>query len=268
MSSKLWLNGEAATLADVAHLALLPYGHFTSMHVAAGCVRGLHLHLQRLDRGSRLLFGHGLPPEDVRALLRAALAGSTDPCAVRITVYSRALTLDHPEGRLAPDVLIRVTPAAIRPPAPPLSLNVLPYEREMPAVKHVATLGLLYHRRQARASGFDDALFVNRAGEISEASVWNIGFIDAEGDIVWPDALRLPGVTMDLLQTGLRQAGWSQRCAPVLRADLGQFRGAFLCNAREAVQPVARIDHHQYGVDAGRLQRLRDCWEAQPAERI
>lgn len=265
---ELYLNGGAVAVDDLARLALTPYGHFTSGVIEDGGLRGLHLHLQRLDRASRLLFGHGLPAEDVRGLLRSALAGRGGRFGMRITIYARAFQLDHVSGRFVPDVLIRLSPDPATTAAAPLALQCIPYEREMPAIKHIATLGLLYHRRQARASHCDDALFVNRAGEISEASVWNIGFIDGDGGIVWPDALVLPGITMQLLQSGLRQVGWASTTAPVPRADLDRFRGAFLCNARTAVQPVGRIDHHHYAPDPVLIARLLAVWETQPAERI
>ena len=35
------------------------YGHFTAMQVRAGCVRGLDLHLRRLDAANRELFDAG-----------------------------------------------------------------------------------------------------------------------------------------------------------------------------------------------------------------
>lgn len=265
---ELHLNGVPPTVDDLARLALTPYGHFTSGVVEGGAWRGMHLHLQRLDRASRLLFGHGLPPEDVRQLLRAALNGRNGRFGVRITVYARDFQLERLSGRFVPDVLIRLAPDPLVAAGPPLTLQCIPYERELPAVKHIATLGLLYHRRQARASGCDDALFVNRAGEISEASVWNIGFIEADGGIVWPDALALPGVTGQLLQSGLRQRGWQSRAAAVPRASLAGFRGAFLCNARTPVQPVGRIDHHRYSPDPAIFARLYACWEEQACDRI
>lgn len=265
---ELHLNGVPPSLDDLARLALTPYGHFTSGVVEGGAWRGLHLHLQRLDRASRLLFGHGLPSEDIRHLLRAALNGRQNRFGVRITVYSRDFQLDKLSGRFVPDVLIRLAADPMTSASPPVSLQCIPYEREMPAIKHIATLGLMYHRRQARACGYDDALFVNRAGEVSEASVWNIGFIAADGGIVWPDALVLPGVTAQLLQSGLRQVGWPSCTAAVPRTALAHFRGAFLCNARIPVQPVGRIDHHCYAADPALFARLQACLHALPCERI
>ena len=41
------LNGKPATLDDLQSLALTNYGHFTSMRLENGTVRGLSLHLDR-----------------------------------------------------------------------------------------------------------------------------------------------------------------------------------------------------------------------------
>jgi branched-subunit amino acid aminotransferase/4-amino-4-deoxychorismate lyase len=51
-------------------------------------------------------------------------------------------------------------------------------------------------------AGYDNALFYNRTGHVSEASIWNICFA-TEDRIVWPAAEVLPGITMLTLQAGL-----------------------------------------------------------------
>src|SRR5690606_41633283 len=56
------------------------------------------------------------------------------------------------------------------------------YAREAPHLKHVATMGLLRARRRARLAGYDDALFTDEAGRISEGSLWNIGFIEGRSE--------------------------------------------------------------------------------------
>ncbi|AWZ17484.1 hypothetical protein DRB96_41385 [Streptomyces sp. ICC1] len=53
-------------------------------------------------------------------------------------------------------------------------------ERELPHLKHVATMGLTYQSLQARAAGCDDVLFVGRDGVLREGSVWNIAFWDGQ----------------------------------------------------------------------------------------
>ncbi|MEB0161077.1 aminotransferase class IV, partial [Pseudomonas sp. AH2 (2023)] len=80
------------------------------------------------------------------------------------------------------------------------------YAREMAHLKHNATLGLTLARRRAQAAGFDDALFVDADGLISEGSVWNLGLIQGE-TVVWPQAPQLAGTGMALIRRGLEGQG-------------------------------------------------------------
>jgi hypothetical protein len=63
---RIEIDGEPPTNAALQKLALDNLGHFTSMQVRGGSVRGLALHLARLDEGSRELFGVGLDGQRVR----------------------------------------------------------------------------------------------------------------------------------------------------------------------------------------------------------
>ena len=59
------IDGLPATPADLAHQALVNYGAYTSFRVEAGAVRGLDLHLARLEQAAVELFGDR-PGEGVR----------------------------------------------------------------------------------------------------------------------------------------------------------------------------------------------------------
>ncbi len=85
------LNGEPVEPAQLQNLALTNYGHFTSMRVDDGRVRGLSLHMARLQRDCRTLFGTDLDPERVRELARRA-APATGSTTVRVTVFDPAST--------------------------------------------------------------------------------------------------------------------------------------------------------------------------------
>ena len=49
------IDGAAATLDDLAHVALVNYGAYTSFRVEQGSVRGLDLHLARLEAEAKVL---------------------------------------------------------------------------------------------------------------------------------------------------------------------------------------------------------------------
>jgi branched-subunit amino acid aminotransferase/4-amino-4-deoxychorismate lyase len=87
------VNGASASLEQVRALALTNYGHFTSMLVQDFRVRGLSLHMERLARDCRQLFGAELDTDAVRHYVRHALPGNPGPVTVRVTVYDPALDL-------------------------------------------------------------------------------------------------------------------------------------------------------------------------------
>jgi branched-subunit amino acid aminotransferase/4-amino-4-deoxychorismate lyase len=186
-------NGRPATAAELAPLAFAGHAHFTALQVRDGRVRGLDLHLARLRNASLELFGRALPDDRLRSLLRAALAEGPADLSLTAVVHSPAgeFTPDDPAADL--DVLIRTGPAAT-PPAGPLTLTTVPYERPLAHVKHVGEVAKTHFLRRALAEGFDDAAFTDRHGRLSEATIWNLAFWDGTA-VVWPVADVLTGTT-------------------------------------------------------------------------
>jgi branched-subunit amino acid aminotransferase/4-amino-4-deoxychorismate lyase len=179
-------------------LALLNYGHFTSMRVEDHRIRGLSHHLERLVRDCRALFAVTLDRDLVRGYLRQALAGRGGALVVRVTIFDPVADLGHPATAGQPSVLV-TTRAAAGLPLPPLRVQSGVYLRDLPAVKHVGLFGALWQRRDAQLNGFDDAVFTDAESYLSEGPTWNLGVFDGE-QVIWPNAEVLPGVTMRLLQ--------------------------------------------------------------------
>ncbi|HEY0052596.1 MAG TPA: aminotransferase class IV, partial [Caulobacteraceae bacterium] len=136
------------------------------------------------------------------------------------------------------DVLIARLPPTAGPQGP-LRVKTTPYARELPHLKHAATLGLIAARRAARLAGYDDALF-NSAGVVSEGSTWNIVFVDADG-LLWPEAAMLDGVTQQLI----RQAWTGPQASRPVTVRQAQAMPAFALNAGFGLAAIAAID----GVD-------------------
>lgn len=116
---------------------------------------------------TRELFGTGLDPDRVRACLGHALRASPDAVTARVTVFSRrqdaVLRGEHTE----PDLAVTTT-APLDPRTSPVRLRTTTYERDLPHVKHAGTFGLSLRRRRAVLDGYDDVLFTDRDGRISE----------------------------------------------------------------------------------------------------
>lgn len=260
------LNGEPANAADLRALALTNYGHFTAMRAEAGGVRGLDLHLARLDASTRELFGHALDGAVIRKYVRSALGDFDGAASLRINVFSRQLHRDRMAEPAPPDVVVSVA-APRRIETTLVRLKSFRYERVLPHVKHVGTFGLFHHRRLAQLDGFDDALFVDASGAVSEASIWNIGFFDGRG-VVWPDAPALRGIAMQLLHKGLRDRGTASDSHRIAHADIGAFRSAFLTNCSCAVRPIAEIDGVRFAVDPDLDALLEACYASNVPQAI
>lgn len=253
------------TAARLAQRARLNHGHYTTMQVRGGAVRGLDLHLRRLDGASRALYDTALDAQRVRDAIRHALRDDAD-ATVRVDVFPRDWTLRAMPLPAALDVMVTVSPP-LAPITTPLRLRCVEHERFLPHIKHVGTFPLFELRRQARSAGFDDALFLDRHDHLAEGTTWNIGVWDGTR-VLWPEAPQLAGTAMQLLRLGLARAGIGSDTVRLPRAALREMRGAFACNATTVARPVRLIDNIEYDIDVGLLDRIMACHDAIPADAI
>jgi len=246
------LNGSPASGDDLRALALVNYSHFTSMRIEpGGGVRGLELHLNRLERDCREVFGAELDTSRIRELVRKAIdEASLLPITVRVTVFDPNLEMGHPGHRAEPDALVTVRPA-VNVPLPPLKATAVKFSRELPHVKHGGLMASLHCRRAAQLAGFDDALFVGPDGNITEGVTWNVGFIDGD-QVVWPAGPVLPGITARLVSESYPETATA-------RVHVDQLRGmaaAFATNVSIGVRPIASIDGVRFETEHPLLAEL------------
>lgn len=252
------LDGTALDPAHLGALALVNYGHFTSMRVEDRGVRGLSLHLDRLVRDCRRLFGAELDRERVRRCVRDTVADLGRPVLVRVTVFDPALDLADLAADAAPRVLVTTRP--VREVMTPLRLSSAVYQRDLPEVKHVGLFGAMHRLRAARRRGVDDVLFTDAHGVVCETSIANIGFLDG-ARVVWPRAEWLPGVTMRLISEFAETA--TQRVAT---DQLHELDAAFVVNAAVGVRPVGSVDHASWRQVSAVVERLRRHYTDLPLE--
>lgn len=253
----VYCNGHRASADELAG-ALVNYGHFTSLQVRGGAVQGLDLHLRRLRQGTDELFGSTLDGTQVQAWMQAALqAEGVADASLRVTVFSRAFDFRQPLQPVPVDVLVAVAPPASAP-ASPRRVCSVHYQREQPHLKHVGTFALFQHRRQALQAGFDDALFVDAHGLVSEGTTWNVAFA-RNGEVVWPQAPALRGTHERLLQAGW---GGAPRLEAVSLEQLGGFDAAIGLNAT-GVWPIAGIDGYRFAESEALGRRAGEILAAQ-----
>jgi branched-subunit amino acid aminotransferase/4-amino-4-deoxychorismate lyase len=255
---RLEIDGRAATVEKIWSLDLSSDGHFTAMQVRDRKTLGMDFHLVRLDDATRALFGVGLDGDRVRACVRHALADDIADGSVRVNVFR-----PHPADDVS--VMVSVRPPASEP-SQAQSLQTVEYGRPVPHIKRAHGFGQSYFAGLAHANGFDEALFVDSNGVISEGSITNIGFIDGDV-IVWPDAPALRGIMMQVLQRELDRANVRWRYGAVRVSDLVSFDGAFVTNSH-GMSTVARIDELHLPTDAKLMRTAARLLAAAPLDPI
>ncbi|VVD60638.1 branched-chain amino acid aminotransferase [Pandoraea iniqua] len=260
-----------ATAAELTPLAFAGYAHFTAMQIRDGGVRGLDLHLARLRQASLKMFGQALPDERIKHALRAALRAGPAEMSLVATVYSPEGEFTVAGAEAVPELLVRTGPAwtglaggnGRTGAAESLSLATFEHERVLPELKHVGEVAKTWLLRQAAARGFDDAAFKDRAGRLSEASIWNLAFWDGES-VVWPVAAMLGGTTMGILRRQLTPLGVPQREQEITVDDLPAMRGAVVMNSWTPGVAVHRIDEVSIPVDPHFVALLTQAYAREP----
>jgi branched-subunit amino acid aminotransferase/4-amino-4-deoxychorismate lyase len=219
------VNGRAAVPAEVSLLDHEGWGHFTAMQVRGGRVRGLDLHLSRLEAAHDEVYGRALDGQEVRARIRHALGARPD-ASVRVYGYWAGLIVTVREPQDTPDR--------------PHAMTAVHFQRPLARLKHVGSWGQGRFRQSAVAAGFDEGLLVDETGRISEGTITNVGFY-RDGTVIWPDAPKLDGITMLVLQRHLAAAGVPQADEQVRVQDLPGYHGMILCNSH-GWAPVGQVD--------------------------
>jgi branched-chain amino acid aminotransferase len=104
--------------------------------------------------------------------------------------------------------------------------------------------------REARSRGADEVVILNLTGEITEAAVSNIAFVQTETLVTPPlDAGILAGITRGLLlETIAACAGVPVREAAVRPEQLKDVTECLLLSSTKDVTPVASIDDYRFKV--------------------
>ncbi|MBP0459973.1 aminotransferase class IV [Streptomyces montanisoli] len=255
------INGAAPSIADLHRVAVVNYGHFTSMQVRGRRVRGLDLHLRRLEDASKELFLATPGADRIRSLLGQALAQVAGDVSARIAVFAGSGDLSVPTADVDLAVMVSLTDPVPETPQTPWRVRSIPYVRDSAHLKHTATMGLTGARRAAKSQGFDDALFTGPDGLVIEGSIWNLGLWDGE-TVTWPQAPKLPGITEQLLTSGLHRIGVPTRPRPVVVQDLARYQSAFASYSWCPAQPLASVDDISFANRSEVFTLLGKAWDS------
>lgn len=274
-----WLDGallpDAATAFPITDRGLLlGEGLFETLLAWEGTVLEQDAHLERLGRSARALaltlawsaaelgaaFTALLKANDLqrgRAVLRLTLTGGDGP---------RGLL---PPASPQPRLLITARPAA-EAPADPATVVIAPFAvaaaSPLRGHKTLSALEQVLARRHAAAAGADEALLLNTAGHLVEASAANL-FLVRDGRLLTPPLAdgALPGVTRARVLALASEAGIPATADRSLTAvDLAAADEAFLTNSLIGLRPVGSAAGRILGVGpltAKLRDALRRCWQ-------
>jgi branched-chain amino acid aminotransferase len=230
---------------------------FETLVAFGGCVLDASKHWARLRR-SAAERGIEIPWRDEELDFEVAHACSL----VNAAKKSLRLVVTRGEGlgllvseTMRPNRYLYVSPAPIQPKAIyqegiALRLSRLTFTDRGFAPKTTNYARAITALGEAKGRGFDDVLWANSEGEITEATTSNIFFVGREGDrveIVTPSVHSglLPGTTRATLLELMASAGIRAEEKVLFVEELARFDEAFVCSTVRGLVPVNRIEGHR-----------------------
>ncbi len=250
---KISING-VLTDADTARIDptdrgfTLGDGVFETIVVRKNAVRHLKAHLDRLRHGAGVL-GIPLPGDDqhLAGMIGAAItANALTEAVVRVTL-TRGPGARGLASPAKPTPTLVITAGPLPPPAEPAKVIIATVTRRnehspLSGIKHLNYLDNILARREAEATGADDAILLNTAGRVAESTVANV-FVLVDSFMLTPplDDGALPGIIRGEAIKLARAEEKSLSLEMLMRAS-----EVFLTNAL-GVRPVTHINGKAVG---------------------
>jgi branched-chain amino acid aminotransferase len=275
-TEKIWMDGELVPW-DEAKVHVLTH----TLHYGSGVFEGIRAyptsrgpavfrltdHMRRLHDSASLV--HMDIPYSVEELVAATLetvrVNEVESCYIRPIAF-----LGYGEMGLNPlpcsvNVSIAVWPWGTylgdEGVAKGVRMKISTWRRMDPNINPVAAKGTGIYinsslaKVEALNGGYDEAILLNTAGEVAEATGENV-FVVKDGVIFTPPlaAGALDGITRDSVITIARDFGYEVREQAMLRTDLYLADEAFLCGTAAEVVPIREVDDREIG-DPGEITR-------------
>lgn len=234
---------------EIQSLALYGYAVFSAFTATKNenkwKIKGLELHLARLERDSNAIFGISTDQERIKKGILFFLNSHSEQhsMVVRVTLFPKNFSLAQPEKIEDIHVLISGRPhSSVK--NKPLKLTIIDERRIFAQHKTTNMISNLYARAVAHQNGFDDALMsINNF--VTEGATWNIFFFDGI-NLVTPelsDNLLLPGITRHILIKNSSNCGFNVLEQKISISDIKNYKLAFITNAAIGVSTVTSIDN-------------------------
>lgn len=264
---KVWIDGSvvdgaAARVPVTDHGLLYGDGLFEGIRIYGGRVFRLELHLARLAAGARAI-GLTLPAtaEQLREIVcETARAFGQREAYVRLLVTRGEGPLGvDPTPCRTPRVVCIVDAISLYPPEirargldlATVSLRRPPADVLDPRVKSLNYLNSVLARLEAKRRGADEALILNLAGQIAEASVANV-FVVRDGALATPSASdgALEGITRRSVLEIAARLGLRAAERSIGRADVFAADEVFLTGTGARIAAVRSLDGAAIGAGA------------------
>ena len=264
---KVWYRNQIGDAREcrisiLDHGLLYGDGVFEGIRITGGKIFRLGDHIARFERSARAI-GLELPLRgDALAAVVLATARANDETEAYVRLVATRgvgeLGVD-PTSCVEPELFclvasLRMFPADVR--AKGLRLLTSWLRRPSsdtldPQVKSLNYLNNVLAKRDARLKGYDDAILLNQAGRVTEATGANL-FAVIDGVLVTPPTVdgALPGITRDTVMRCRRAAGASVECRSLTRYELLAAEEVFLAGSGAGLVSVASIDDTVIGTAA------------------
>jgi branched-chain amino acid aminotransferase len=253
---KVWLNGrlldeEDACVSVRDRGLLLGDGVFETLRSHKGRLPTLTAHIERLEAGAAVL-AIPVPPGDELARAARAVAREVhgEDARIRITVTSGSGPPGLGRGGELATVLVTATELPAWPAAASAVVAGWPHNERSPlaGVKTTSRADTVLALARARQEGVDEAIFLNQAGNLCEATTANV-FLVIGGRVVTPplSAGCLAGITRAQALALCAELGIDAVEADVGAHALAAADELFLTSSTRGIQPLVRLDGKPIG---------------------
>jgi len=216
------------------------FGVYETIRVVKGKPLFLSQHLERLEASAKAIgLAHEFQKTNLDAWTRALIAQTkADALNVKMLLIgarepSGAQLLIIPLAPLFPDKRLFVRGATV---------ITLEHERFMPQAKTLNMLPSYMSYLKAKAAGCYDALYINRAGCITEGTRTNFFAIRGRTLVSPPKSEILEGVTLLNVISVAEKNGYEISYENIPLPAIKDFDGAFLTSTSSKIMPLSTID--------------------------
>ena len=253
--TRVWLNGELVPAGE-ARIPVLDRGFtlgdglFETMRAYDGRIFRLDQHIERLERSAERI-GLALPNGLANAAREALLANGLSDAVVRMTVSRGAGGFGlGPPGSVSPTCAIMVWPLPVSPPVLRAGFASGRLNEHAPTagLKRLGYLDSILALEEARGSGYDEALFLDTAGHLAEATASNL-FVLEGGALRTPptECGVLPGITRANVLEIAREIELPTSEEPMAPEVLEAADEVFLTSSVREIAPVVAIEGRPVG---------------------